>query len=163
EIHAPGTAERGGGKSLSAEAGLWDSADAALYAHPEFIDTVSLRSRWMRRERLRVSGSRSLSGDPEPPLQAGPALLQADAPDVMIERLRLDGDVEEGTGLVVRADVLVFADSAEGLEDRCETLRASVPEGTWVSGRTVEGVRPDDTVTAAVAEAIRATGRAFVG
>jgi metal-dependent amidase/aminoacylase/carboxypeptidase family protein len=57
EIHAPGTAERGGGKAVSAEAGLWDDVDAALYAHPEFIDTVSLRSRWMRREAVRVAAS----------------------------------------------------------------------------------------------------------
>src|SRR3972149_5140554 len=41
EIHAPGSIVRGGGKALSAAAGLWDDVDAALYAHPEFIDTVS--------------------------------------------------------------------------------------------------------------------------
>ena len=53
EIHAPGSAARGGGKLLSAEAGLWDGIDAALYCHPEFLDTVSLRSLWMRRWRSR--------------------------------------------------------------------------------------------------------------
>lgn len=64
EIHAPGTATRGGGKALSAAAGVWDGVDAALYAHPEFLDTVSTRSRWLGRERLLVSGSRSLDGAP---------------------------------------------------------------------------------------------------
>ena len=162
EIHAPGTAEHGGGKALSADAGLWDGADAALYAHPEFIDTVSLRSRWLRRERVRVAGTRSLAGEPEPPLQAAAALVAANALDVMVERLHLDGDVEEGTGLVLRADILVFADSLEELEGRCRELRARVPEGEWVSGRTVEGVRPHEAVTAAVADAVRAAGREFV-
>jgi metal-dependent amidase/aminoacylase/carboxypeptidase family protein len=162
EIHAPGTAERGGGKAVSADAGLWDDVDAALYAHPEFIDTVSLCSRWLCRERLRVSGLRSLAGDPEPPLVAALAMLGANALDVMVERLVLDGDVEEGTGLVLRADVLVFADSAEELELRREALRARVPDGEWISGRRVEGVRPDEGVTSAAAAAFDACGRAFV-
>ena len=64
EIHAPNAALRGGGKALSAEAGLWDDVDAALYAHPEFIDTVSLESRWMYGLSLVVSGARSLEGEP---------------------------------------------------------------------------------------------------
>jgi metal-dependent amidase/aminoacylase/carboxypeptidase family protein len=162
EIHAPGTVERGGGKLLSAEAGLWDDVAAALYSHPEFIDTVSLQSRWMRRERVHVAGTRSLSGDPEPPLQAALAVLRANARDVMVEHVEVDGDVEEGTVLVCSADVLVFADSAEELEERCAALRASLPEGEWRSGPTVEGVRPDDSVTAAVADAMRAAGRSFV-
>jgi metal-dependent amidase/aminoacylase/carboxypeptidase family protein len=162
EIHAPGTAERGGGKAISADAGLWEGVDAALYAHPEFIDTVSLGSRWMRRERVRVAGQRSLTGDPEPPLAVGLAVLGANAHDVMVERMQLDGDVEEATGLVLRADVLVFADSSEELEARCRALRAVVPGADWISGRTVEGVRPDETVTAVVADAFRALSREFV-
>ena len=51
EIPAPLTVEIGGGKAVSAAAGLRDEIDAALYAHPEFEDTVFLRSRWMRRDR----------------------------------------------------------------------------------------------------------------
>jgi metal-dependent amidase/aminoacylase/carboxypeptidase family protein len=163
EIHAPGTAEHGGGKLLSAEAGLWDDVDAALYVHPEFIDTVSLQSRWMRREHVVVAGARSLSGDPEPPLRAASAILRTNARDVMVEHLELDGDVEEETGLVCGAQVLVFADSAAELEERCAALREAVPEGEWRSGHTVEGVVPDEAVTRAVAEAMDAAGRGFVG
>jgi metal-dependent amidase/aminoacylase/carboxypeptidase family protein len=162
EIHAPGTAQRGGGKLLSAEAGLWDDVDAALYAHPEFIDTVSLQSRWMRREHVLVPGARSLSGEPEAPLAAALAILRANALDVMVERLELDGDVEEGTGLFCSAQVLVFADSADELEERCAALHEAVPGARWQSGRTVEGVRPDEQVTRAVADAISAAGRDFV-
>jgi metal-dependent amidase/aminoacylase/carboxypeptidase family protein len=162
EIHAPGTAKHGGGKLLTAKAGLWDDVDAALYAHPEFIDTVSLQSRWMRRERVTVPGTRSLSGDPEPPLRAASAILGANARDVMVEHLELDGDVEEDTGLVCSAHLLVFADSAAELEKRCAVLRETVAGGRWESGPTVEGVLPDDAVTSAVAEAMEATGRDFV-
>ena len=77
EIHAAGTVARGGGKALSVEAGLWDEIDVALYSHPEFIDTVSLVSRWMRRERVRLDGARDLSGELEPPLLAAQALIGA--------------------------------------------------------------------------------------
>jgi metal-dependent amidase/aminoacylase/carboxypeptidase family protein len=162
EIHAPGSARRGGGKLLSAASGIWDDVDAALYAHPEFIDTVSLESRWMRREHVIVPGSRSLTGDPEPPLQAAAALVNANARDVMVERLELDGDVEEGTGLACSAQVLVFADSAAELEERCSALRAALPDAEWRSGPTVEGIRPDERVTKAVAAAMDAAGLDFV-
>lgn len=162
EIHAPGTRARGGGKALTAEAGLWDGYDAALYAHPEFVDTVSMASRWMRRERVRVSGGRSLAAVPEPPVAAARALLDAAAVDVMVEHVELDGDVEEGTGLVMRAEVLVFADSGDELEARAAALRARVPEGEWTAGRTVTGVAIDPGVRAAVREAVLATGRTFV-
>lgn len=166
EIHAPGTLERGGGKALSAKAGLWDRIDAALYAHPEFIDTVSLESRWMRRATATVSGSRSLASAAQSPLEAALAALEtarAHVPDeVMLERLELDGDVEEDTGLVLRATFLVFADEEEGIEKGLSTVRAALPQASWQLGRLVEAVRPDDRVTAAVAEAFGALGRDFV-
>lgn len=162
EIHAPRAATRGGGKALSAEARLWDDVDAALYAHPEFIDTVSLESRWMQRLSLLVSGTRSLSGDPEPPLQAVAAVLAANELDVMVERLQLDGDVEEGTGLVVRADVLVFADTEPDLQARVAAIKERVPGGIWTDGRVVQGVRPDPAVRDAVASAFAAAGRDFI-
>jgi metal-dependent amidase/aminoacylase/carboxypeptidase family protein len=166
EIHAPGSIERGGGKALSAEAGLWDDVDAALYAHPEFIDTVSLESRWMRRATAIVSGTRSLEVADQPPLDAALAALEAartNVPnDVMLERLQLDGDVETGTGLVLRATFLVFGDAEEELEPRLSALRGAIPDARWDLGRVVEGVRPDERVTTAVKAAFRALGRDFV-
>src|SRR5262245_13905193 len=162
EIHAPGSAARGGGKALSAEAGLWDDVDTALYAHPEFIDTVSLESRWMRRLAVRVSGERSLDGTPETPLRAAQAVLAANDVDVMVEHVQLDGDVEEGTGLVLRARVLVFADDEDELEARCNAVLATVPDGEWTAGLTVTGVVTDPSVREAVAAAFAAAGRDFV-
>jgi metal-dependent amidase/aminoacylase/carboxypeptidase family protein len=166
EIHAPGTIARGGGKALSAEAGLWNDVDAALYAHPEFIDTVSLESRWMQRATATVSGSRSLATADQPPLGAGLAALEsarAHVPDdLMLERLELDGDVEEGTGLVLRATFLAFGDAEDDIEQRLAALRAAVPQARWEFGRVVEAVRPDDHVTAAVAGAFDTLGRDFV-
>ena len=166
EIHAPGSIERGGGKALSAEAGLWDEVDAALYAHPEFIDTVSLESRWMQRALATVSGSRSLASADQPPLEAALAALESARThvpdDLMLERLELDGDVEEGTGLVLRATFLVFADAEEEIGPRISELGAAIPHARWDLGRVVEAVRPDDHVTAAVAGAFDALGRDFV-
>lgn len=167
EIHAPAAIARGGGKALSVEAGLWEGIDAALYAHPEFIDTVSLASRWMRRDRMRVAGVRSLrDGEPQPPLDAAAAALRTaralPAGSVVLEHLELDGDVEEGTGLVTTATFLLFADEAEGIEAAARRVREAVPEATWESGTTVCGVESDGAVTAAVADAFRAAGRGFV-
>jgi metal-dependent amidase/aminoacylase/carboxypeptidase family protein len=166
EIHAPGSTAYGGGKALSAEAGLWDDVDAALYAHPEFIDTVSLESRWMQRVVATVSGSRSLATADQPPLVAALAALEfalAHVPDdLMLERLELDGDVEEGTGLVLRATFLVFADAEDDIDPRLAALRGAVPHARWEVGRIVEAVRPDAHVTAAVARAFDILDRDFV-
>jgi metal-dependent amidase/aminoacylase/carboxypeptidase family protein len=162
EIHAPNTAARGGGKLLSVEAGLWDDVDAALYAHPEFVDTVSVQSRWLQRLSLHVSAARSLDGEPEPPLRAARALLAVNARDVMVERIQLDGDVEEGTGLVLRADVLVFADSEAELDARTAGVLGATSEGSWARGPVVCGVQPDADVREAVAAAFAAAGNDFV-
>jgi metal-dependent amidase/aminoacylase/carboxypeptidase family protein len=161
EIHAAGTVARGGGKALSVEAGLWDEMDVGLYSHPEFIDTVSLQSRWMRRERVRLDGSRDLSGRLEAPLRAAQALIGANDLDVMVEHLEFDGDVEGDTSMTVQADMLLFADTEAELEQRCAAARATVPEGTWSAGVTYRGVRPNDGVTASVREAFAAAGRGF--
>ncbi len=162
EIHAPETIERGGGKALSVEAGLWEGIDAALYAHPEFVDTVSLESLWMRRDRVRVFGSRSLSGAEQTPLLVARAAIDADRPgEVMLERLVLDGDVEEATGLGVECTFLTWAPNQQVLEDRAAELRAALA-GEWEAGLVYQGVRPDAEITAAVADAYRALGRAFV-
>jgi metal-dependent amidase/aminoacylase/carboxypeptidase family protein len=166
EIHAPGTAERGGGKSLTAIAGVWDDVDAALYVHPEFIDTVWQASLWMRRDTFVVAATRSLRDDiPQPPLEAIEALLRAAAEfgraELMIERLALDGDVEEGTGLVLTGAILCFADDEAGVERTALAVRAALPGADWRTGRPVPGIRPDAAVTAAVADAFAAAGRGF--
>ncbi len=80
--------------------------------------------------------------------------------DVILEHLELDGDVEEGTGLVLRAEILVFADGEAELEERCAALQERVT-GEWSRGPTVQGVRPDRAVTAAVREAFLAAGHGF--
>ncbi len=166
EIHAPGSVARGGGKGLTAEAGVWDDCDAALYAHPEFIDTVSQASLWMRRDDFIVAGVRSLRDDVvQSPIDALGALLQLayEVPrsKLMIEHLVLDGDVEEGTGLVLAGTLLFFADDEAGIERTAERVRTALPDAVWRAGRTVPGIRPDPAVTAAVADAFAAAGRGF--
>ncbi|MFN8124289.1 MAG: M20/M25/M40 family metallo-hydrolase [Thermoleophilia bacterium] len=167
EIHAPLTQERGGGKALTAAAGVWDDVDAALYAHPEFMDTVIRESLWMRRQRVRVAASRSLRADADqPPLDAfrtvAAIVAESDPGRVMLERVVLDGDVEEGTGLVLTATFLLFSPTEEELETAVAGLRARFAAGEWTEGPKVAGVRPDDGVTAAVADAFRAAGGDFV-
>ena len=73
----------------------------------------------------------------------------------------MDGDVEGDTSMTMQADLLLFADTEAELEERCATARATVPHGTWTSGITYRGVRPNDAVTASVREAFAAAGRGF--
>ncbi|MCD6727018.1 MAG: M20/M25/M40 family metallo-hydrolase [Solirubrobacteraceae bacterium] len=167
EIHAPGTVEHGGGKALSAAAGLWDDVDVALYAHPERNDTVTLASLWMRRERATVSGQRSLRANDDQralvALRDLGAILDRLPPDrVLVEEVHARGDVEEGAGLVLDATFLVFGDDERTLEAEGRPLRAALPEARWTLGPVVCGVRPNDAVTAAVASAFAAAGRGFV-
>jgi metal-dependent amidase/aminoacylase/carboxypeptidase family protein len=164
EIHAPGTVARGGGKLLSLEAGLWNGVDAVLYCHPEFLDTVNLQSLWMRRDRLVVSGARTLRADVvQEPLAALRALVAATEslpPDkLMLEHVAFDGDVEEGTGLYLEATVLLFAEHADELASLTKAIRGAVPSGGWSEGKTVQGVKSDPTVAAAVEASFRAAGR----
>jgi metal-dependent amidase/aminoacylase/carboxypeptidase family protein len=166
EIHAPGTVERGGGKWLTAAAGVWDEVDAALYVHPEFIDTVWQASLWMRRDSFVVAGTRSLRNDvAQPPLDAIDGLLRAAASvsreRLMIERLVLDGDVEEGTGLVLTGTLLLFADDEAGIEHTASAMRSALPDAAWSAGRLVPAILPDARVTACVADAFLAAGRRF--
>ncbi len=162
EIHAPGTVARGGGKALTVQAGWWDEIDAALYAHPEFVDTVSLQSLWMRRDRLTVFGSRSLSGAEQAPVDAARIAIEAERPgEVMVERLVLDGDVEEATALGLECTFLLWGSSEQAVCERAAELRKQLA-GSWQEGRLYEGVRPDPEVTAAVASAFSALGRPFV-
>jgi len=166
ELHAPGTVERGGGKALTAAAGIWDGLDAALYAHPEFIDTVSLRSRWMRRLIATVPGERTMDDAVEAPRDAAAAALGAVAgrrsDAVMLERLVLDGDVEEGSGMALRATYMVTADSEGELDTLEAELRSALPGAGWESARAVPGIVADERVRDAVAGAFAAAGRDFV-
>ena len=164
EIHAPGTVARAGGKLLSLEAGLWNGVDVALYCHPEFLDTVNLNSLWMRRDRLVVSGARSLRDDAvQEPLVALRALLAATeslpADKLMLEHVTFDGDVEEGTGLYLEATVLLFAVDGDELARLTASMREAVPSSDWSEGKTVEGVTSDPVVAAAVEDSFRAAGR----
>jgi metal-dependent amidase/aminoacylase/carboxypeptidase family protein len=167
EIHAPGTRMRGGGKAISAAAGLWDEMDAALYAHPEFINTVSKASLYMRRDTLNAYGPRSLApGAVQTPIVALHDLMTAldgsDPERVMLEHVRLDGDVEEATGIVLDATVLYFARDETTISAEADRLRKRLRHGEWSTGSFVLGIRPDDAVTAAVADAFIAAGRDFV-
>jgi metal-dependent amidase/aminoacylase/carboxypeptidase family protein len=167
EIHAPGTVARGGGKAVSAAADLWDDIDIALYAHPEYVNTVSTASKWMRRDGLHVLGTRSLEpATPQRPLIAlhdlMAAIRESDPSRVMLEHVSFDGDVEEGTGLVLDATVLYFADDEAGIARAADAVRDRTPAGAWSSGDLVVGIQSDAAVTAAVADAFAAAGLDFV-
>jgi metal-dependent amidase/aminoacylase/carboxypeptidase family protein len=166
EIPAPGMVAHGGGKAVSAAASLWDGIDAALYAHPEFEDTVFRRSRWMRRDRAMVTGTRSLTGEAEAPLEAVLAAIAAvrslPSADAIVEHLALDGDVEEGGGLALRAHFLLRADEEPELDQLAAHLRQALPNAVWASDPVVCGLKPDDDVTKAVKDAVLALGGDFV-
>ena len=166
EIPAPLTVEIGGGKAVGAAAGLWDDVDAALYAHPEFEDTVFLQSRWMRRDRAFVTGARSLEGRPEAPVDAIAAAIEAvkklPPADAIVEHVRLEGDVEEGGGLSASIHFLLRSDEEPGLDELAAPLREALPDATWTSDPVVAGLRSNDEVTAAVKDACLALGRHFV-
>jgi metal-dependent amidase/aminoacylase/carboxypeptidase family protein len=166
EIPGPLTVELGGGKAVSAEAGDWDDVEAALYAHPEFEDTVFLQSRWMRRDRAMVTGTRSLQGETEGPIEAVVAAIEAvkklPAADAIVEHVQLEGDVEEGGGLSVRIHFLLRSDEETGLVELAAPLRKALPGALWTSDRVVCGLRPNGDVTRAVKDAMLALGRHFV-
>jgi len=164
EIHAPGTQRLGSGKALTAAAGVWDGVTAALYVHPEFIDAVWSQSLWMRRETAIVAGGRTLRNDIEPaPFAAfrrlGTLLPTLDRSRVMVETVVLDGDVEEGSGLSLRAQFLLFAPEQEEIDGLLAGLRDALPEAVWEHGNAIEAIRPDARVAAAVRDALAAVGR----
>ena len=166
EIPAPRTVAIGGGKAVGAAAGLWDDVDAALYAHPEFEDTVFLQSRWMRRDRAFVTGPRSLQGEPEAPVEAVAAAIAAvrklPPADAIVEHVRLEGDVEEGGGLSARIHFLLRSDEEAGLDELAAPLHEALPGAAWSSDPVVAGLHPNANVTAAVKEAFLALDRHFV-
>lgn len=166
ELHAPGTVERGGGKTLTAAAGVWDHLDAALYAHPEFIDTVSMESRCMCRLVATVNGQRTMDETVEGPRRAAAEALEAPAgrrsDAIMLERLLLDGDVEEGSGFALRATYFLTADSEDELDLLAAELRGRLPEARWEATRAVPPIVADADVRDAVAQAFAVLGRDFV-
>jgi len=167
EIHAPRTARDGGGKARVSAAGACDDLDAVLYAHPEYIDTVWQRSRWLRREQALLVSARSLRPDhPQPADDMVRAALGASAAapaDVVIERIDSEGDVEEGCRVVTRVTFLVFADDEQELDRTSARLRGCVAGAEWsVIGEVYAGIRPDPVVTAAAIEGLRSAGRVAV-
>ncbi|MEZ4595783.1 MAG: M20/M25/M40 family metallo-hydrolase [Chloroflexota bacterium] len=166
EIHAPGTVARGGGKAISARAGAWSGIDAALYAHPEFLDTAWLESAWMRRDTARVHGTRDLSdaaarGELRSLVAAAEAAIERPGTRLMLETLAFDGDVEDRTGVGWWARFLLWAPDEPGLDDLAAWLRGRVA-ADWETGDVVPGIAPDAAVRAVVADAHRAAGRTYV-
>ena len=167
EIHTPRTASGGGGKARAAASGACDYLDAVLYAHPEYIDAVWQRSRWMQREQALVVTARRLrAGEPQPASDALRAAVDAsqDAPaDVLLELVEIDGDVEEGCRLVARITFLIFADTEPSLQQAVEHLRGRIPGAVWSSpGPAYAGIKFDPAIAAAVAEGLRAAGHSPV-
>ncbi len=167
EIHSAGTREFGSGKAVTAAAGVWDDIDVALYAHPEFIDTVWLEALWMRRETALVSGHRTLvRGAESTPMAALAALVDlASATDparLMIETAILDGDVEEGVGLTLTVRFLAFADTEAGLDEVMAPAHEALDDAQWTTTSMIQAVRPDPAVTTLIADAFRAAGRTMV-
>jgi len=113
-----------------------------------------------------VTGTRSLSGDPEAPIDAVLTAIAAvktlPAADAIVEHISLEGDVEEGGGLAVRIHFLLRTDEEAQLDELGAVLREALPEATWSSDPVVCGLRPDDGVTRAVKDAVLALGGEFV-
>ena len=79
-------------------------------------------------------------------IRGGQVLPPADA---IVEHIALEGDVEEGGGLVVRIHFLLRADEEAGLDELAAPLRATLPDAVWKSDPVVCGLRPDPEVTEA--------------
>jgi metal-dependent amidase/aminoacylase/carboxypeptidase family protein len=80
----------------------------------------------------------------------------------MLERLVLEGDVEEGSGFALRATYFITADSDEELDARSAQVRERIPDANWELTRTVSAIVAHDGVRDAVARAFEAAGREFV-
>jgi len=142
EIHAPVVRTRGGGKAVTADAGVWDDLDAILYAHPEFLDTVWLSSRWMSRRRIRLHGPRVFSADRHDIVAAFAGMLQNcrtlvnryGAEWVVIETASFEGDVEDGSPCGAELSVLIFGRDEDELQERLDELNGLIGEACAGSG-----------------------------
>jgi metal-dependent amidase/aminoacylase/carboxypeptidase family protein len=167
EIHSPLTRRIGSGKALTADHGVWEGIDVALYPHPEFIDTVWPSSLWMRRETARVIGERTLRRDivSSPLVALANVSKMAESLDpsiLIIETVTLDGDVEESAGMTFEVSFLLFATTEEALDELSADVHDQLGPATWTSAAAIAAVRPDAGVTALVAKAFTAAGRDFV-
>ena len=103
----PAPSQRGGGKAhLGRDRPVERDGRRALLAprvHRHRLARVPLDA---PRARPPLRRARSLTGELEPPLRAAQAILAANALDVMVENVTLDGDVEDGTSLALQADLL---------------------------------------------------------
>ena len=110
--------------------------------------------------------TRSLQGEPEAPIEAVAAAIEAvkklPPADAIVEHVQLEGDVEEGGGLSVRIHFLLRSDEEARLDELAAPLREALPDAAWSSDPVVAGLRPDDAVTRAVKDAMKALGRHFV-
>jgi metal-dependent amidase/aminoacylase/carboxypeptidase family protein len=169
EIHGPAVRARGGGKAITAAAGVWDDLDAVLYPHPEFLDTVWLSSRWMSRRRIRLHGPRSFAPNARDVLSAFAAMVHEcrelaarhGAEWVVLESASFEGDVEDGSPCGAQLDVLIFGHDEEELRLRLDELAdvATVScEGTGLTptlasgGSTYAGILPNTVLQSAISE-----------
>ena len=164
---------------VTAVRGAWDDLAAAIYAHPEDIDTVWQRSRWMQRSRLVLTGRRALftAGPDAADAMAAVLTLAIEAEqrygrsDIMVEEAHLEGDVEHASGVHGRVVLLFFADDAAALAARAQWLGDALRDAvgragsaaTWTPvGVTYEGILSNHVLTGVLARAFRAAGRHFV-
>jgi len=179
EIAAPKVANwGGGGKAITAAAGVYDDLDAALYAHPEFVNTVSLQSRWLQRYRIRLSHARRLSQRGELPgstpaavqelLKAIRLLEERHSQEyLMLQGLWLDGDVEGDCMVHAQGQVLVFGDTEEDIRARAAELREAVEAVSTAAEMPIAleslaephmGIRPNRALAQAVHQAMALAG-----
>ena len=168
EIHAPLVQARGGGKAVTAAAGVWDDLDAVLYAHPEFLNTVWSSSRWMQRTRIMLHGPRTLSPNSSDVgtvftgmLRACHTLANRHGPEwIVVESARFEGDVEDLSPCGAALSVLVFGRDVGELGERLDELRQVIDEACTGSGLTpsvadaslsYEGILPNTALQSVIA------------
>jgi metal-dependent amidase/aminoacylase/carboxypeptidase family protein len=174
EIHGPAVRARGGGKAVTAKAGVWDDLDAVIYAHPEFLDTVWMLSRWMTRRRIRLHGPRSFAAGSRDVLSATVTLLDGcmglvnryGAEWVVLEAASFEGDVEDGSPCGAEMNVLIFGHDKGEVEQRVAELVNVAMQACAGTGLTpevsggssdYEGVLPNTVLQSVIASVFGAS------